>query len=184
MTRTHLKFAVRSIILLCAAFALVVQAQQSGQNANRGGGGARTRGGFGSTSSGAGNYYPNGQVGEALVSSDPETRRLIVITDEETSQFVGQVVTNLDQPKPQVLINVVFLEATYNNNFDFGVESSYHKNIDGSTSLGLTNLFGNLAAQGGLNSFGIPGAGIYSIAGQDFTVVLRAIAANGKMEVL
>lgn len=180
MTIQQLRIAVFTVTLL---FATTAHGQQFGQTANRGGGGARTRGGAGSTS-GLGSYYPNGQVGEAIVSSDPETRRLIVITDEETSQYVGQVITNLDQPKPQVLINVVFLEATYNNNFDFGVESSYGRRIDSNTSVGATNLFGGLATQGAANSFGVPGAGLYSVAGQDFNVTLRAIAANGKLEIL
>ena len=56
------------------------------------------------------------------MTSDPETRRLIVITDEETAPFVSQVITNLDRPKPQVLIKVVFLEVTYRNSLDLGVE--------------------------------------------------------------
>jgi general secretion pathway protein D len=82
------------------------------------------------------------------------------------------------------LINVVFLEATYNNNFDFGVESSYSKRIDGNTTVGATNVFGNLLGQGGANAFGTAGAGLYSIAGKDFSVTLRAIQANGSLEVL
>lgn len=169
-------------ILLALTFAFTIHAQLVGQNQGRttGRGG---RGGLGATAGGSGNYPAAGQVGEALVTSDPETRRLIVITDEETSQHVGQVINSLDQPKPQVLINVVFLEVNYNNNFDFGVESTYTKNVDGN-NLGLTNTFGNLAAQGAANNFGLPGAGIYAISGQDFTVTLRAIAANAKLEVL
>src|SRR5437762_4308882 len=98
-------------------------------------------------------YPPTGAVGEALISSDPETRRLIVITDEETSQYINQVVTNLDRPKPQVLINVVFVEVTHDKNLDVGVESSYTKRVDSSTTLALTNLFG-IASQGAANSWG------------------------------
>src|SRR5260221_13856420 len=65
------------------------------------GGGARTAGSTSRT------YYNNGTVGEAMISVDPDTRRLIVITDDETGQYVSQVITNLDRPKPQVLIKVV-----------------------------------------------------------------------------
>src|SRR6266511_6321355 len=75
--------------------------------------GAGARGGGGSTVSGTSRQYtPNSEVGEATITVDPESRRLIVITDEETSKYVGQVVTNLDRPEPQVLIKVVFLEVT------------------------------------------------------------------------
>src|SRR5690349_9037980 len=141
MIKTHFKLALWSAGLMIAA--VVSPAQQFG---GFGGGGGRIGGGGargGTTSGGIGAYYPNNRVGEAIVSSDPDSRRLIVITDEETSQYVGQVVTNLDKPKPQVLINVVFLEATYNNNFDLGIESSYGRRIDGNTTVGLTNTFGN-----------------------------------------
>ena len=63
-------------------------------------------------------------IGDALITSDPETRRLIVITDEETHEHISQVISNLDRPKPQVLIKVVFAEVTYNNQLDLGVEGS------------------------------------------------------------
>jgi len=180
------------VVLLTFILAIPAFAQQFG-TANRARTGGTRTGGAGT--SGSREYYSNGTVGEAIVTSDPEARRLIVITDEETSQYVGQVVTNLDQPRPQVLINVVFLEATYNNNFDFGIESSYGNQINGNTSFGGTNMFSpfrpdasnafsGLAQQGALNSFGVPGAGLYQLAGKDFRVTLRAIAANGKLEVL
>mgnify|MGYP003347317700 FL=1 len=95
-------------------------------------GGGNRAGGLGSSSS-TRQYFGNGQVGEAMISSDPETRRLFVITDEETSGFVGQVITNLDQPKPQVLIKVVFLEVTHNNSSDIGVEGGLSKKLGGTT---------------------------------------------------
>ena len=44
--------------------------------------------------------YPNNQVGDAVISIDPETRHLIVIADEDTSQYISQVISNLDRPKP------------------------------------------------------------------------------------
>src|SRR2546423_9985408 len=76
-----------------------------------------------------------------MISVDPETRRLIVITDDETGGYVSQVISNLDRPKPQVLIKVVFLEVTHNNSLDFGVEGSYGKNIGNSFSSGLVTNF-------------------------------------------
>src|SRR5688500_94611 len=99
--------------LLLLAFVLVnaVHAQQTSGQGTRG----RT---VGIGTAGTREYPAAGTVGEAIITSDPETRRIIVITDEETSQYVSQVITNLDQPRPQVLINVVFLEVTYAHNFD------------------------------------------------------------------
>src|SRR4051794_17618601 len=87
------------------------RAQNGGRTGGGGAGGGRALGGGGGAGGGSGSrpFYPPGTVGEPIVTSDPETRRLIVITDEETSGYISQVVTNLDRPKPQVLIKVVFL---------------------------------------------------------------------------
>jgi len=152
---------------------------------NRGGtaGGARNIGGGGAGFGSAGTraYAPVGTVGEAMVSSDPETRRLIVITDDETSQYISQVITNLDRPKPQVLIKVVFLEVTYNKGYDIGIEGTYSKDFGGGKVGTFQNNFG-LANQG-VNPIP-PGAGLYQLMGADFTATLRAIAAAGKTEVL
>ncbi len=164
--------------------------------------GAGARGGGGSTVSGTSRQYtPNSEVGEATITVDPESRRLIVITDEETSKYVGQVVTNLDRPEPQVLIKVVFLEVTHNNSLDIGVEGGFSRGIDNTTTGIVTHAFGlsalNSAVNGtnalGVNVFGQPvqsfvpappGAGLYQVLGTDYQVTLRAIAQAGKTEVL
>ena len=160
-----------------------------------GGGGGRIGGASGGTTR---QYYNNGMVGEATISSDPETRRLIVITDEETGQYISQVVTNLDRPKPQVLIKVVFLEVTHNDSLDIGLEGAFRSGAGTSTTGTLANVFGlsglNSAASNGVyNAFGQnvqsfvptpPGAGLYQIMGSDYQATLRAIAQAGKTEVL
>ena len=60
---------------------------------------------------------------------DPETRSLVIVTDEDTHKELAKVIQNLDKPKPQVLIKVVFLEVTYNKDSDIGVEGSYTFNL-------------------------------------------------------
>ena len=76
----------------------VLGQQRTTTSPNRAGGGTGVSSG---TSSGTTRQYtPNGTVGDAMISVDPETHRVIVITDEETSKYVGQVITNLDRPEP------------------------------------------------------------------------------------
>lgn len=140
------------------------------------------------TGGGAGDreYPPAGMIGEAMISSDPETRRIIVITDDETARHISQVVTNLDRPKPQVLIKVVFLEVTYRDGLDLGIEGQYRKNIGNNTTGSVSQLFG-LAQQGISPTLPFTtqsGSGIYQVLGSDFQVTLRAIAEAGKLEVL
>ncbi|HNQ89213.1 MAG TPA: hypothetical protein PKM73_11405 [Verrucomicrobiota bacterium] len=126
--------------------------------------------------------YPRStEVGEAIISSDPETRKLIVVTDEETSKYIGTVISNLDRTVPQVLIKVVFLEVTHRKGLDFGIEGSYTRDLGGSSTGFVNQVFG-LAAEG--TSPAPPGAGLYQVLGSDFTATLRAIAEAGKTEVL
>jgi general secretion pathway protein D len=169
-------------VLLCAAVQAQAQGQRGTTGGTRGAGGARS----GSTG-GSREYYSNGEVGDAMITVDPETRRLVIIADDETGQYISQVVSNLDRPRPQVLIKVVFLEVTYRNGSDIGVEGSYQRNFNSiTTNSTISSLFG-LASQG--TSPQIPytsmtGAGIYQVMGTDFQATLRAIAEAGKLEVL
>lgn len=181
-------------LLLCASS---LQAQRATGTGNRGntrgntggrnfGGGGGGGGGTSFGGTGTRSYTPNGTVGEAMISSDPETRRLIVITDDDTSQFISQVITNLDRPKPQVLIKVVFLEVTYRKGLDIGIEGARSKAMGGGTTGVVNQVFG-LADQGSSPStptIGRQGAGIYQVLGTDFQATLRAIAEAGKTEVL
>src|SRR5690606_12679595 len=47
-------------------------------------------------------YTSNTQVGEAIITSDPQTRSLVIVTDDETNENIRQVIQSLDRPKPQV----------------------------------------------------------------------------------
>lgn len=122
--------------LLIAALAAPLHAQTlrpggSARGNTRGGGaiGNRTTGAGGANSTGARQYRSNTMLGEAMIQVDPETRSLVVVTDEDTHLELSKVIRSLDQPKPQVLINVVFLEVTYNKGSDIGVEGSYTFNL-------------------------------------------------------
>ena len=146
--------------------------------------GNRSSGGSSSSSSGSTRDYNNNtMVGDATITSDPETRRLIVITDDETAANISQVISNLDRPKPQVLIKVVFLEVTHDNSLDLGLEGGYSKNVGGGGPVGNTlsasNIFG-LGAMGANPS----GAGLYQALGNDYQATIRAIATAGKTEIL
>ncbi|HOX02948.1 MAG TPA: hypothetical protein P5555_10970 [Candidatus Paceibacterota bacterium] len=144
-----------------------------------GGFGGGTTGRRSGSSSSTRTYYNSGEIGEATITSDPETRRLIVITDEETNLHISQVITNLDRPKPQVLIKVVFLEVTHNKGSDIGIQGQYTHVNSGNTTNDISSIFG-------LNAIPLDfgGAGFYKILSDDFQVIARAIASAGKTEVL
>ena len=220
-TNRHLYLT--SILGLCLGLALQADAQTRGGGTGGGGfggggfGGGGTGGSRSSTSSSGSSTsrtYPNNTtIGDAYFSIDPETHRVVYIADEATAKYIGQVLTNLDRPKPQVLIKVVFLEVTRNDSSDIGLEGSFGKSIGNSGSSGLVTNYQVMAIgsnstptivpssiTGGQtlpflstsNIFGLPGAssafgganGLYQILGTDYAVTLHAIAQAGKVKVL
>jgi general secretion pathway protein D len=183
--------------VLSASLAALVAGSAMAQFQGGGNTGRRTStggGGGGST-----REYPNNtQVGDATISYDPETRKIIVITDEETNAQIKDVITSLDNPRPQVLIKVVFLEVTHNNSSDIGVEGGYVRKLGNTGTGSIANAFGasaissaatssvpNVLGQNVQNMLPTPpGAGLYQVLGSDFQATLRAIAQAGKAEIL
>lgn len=189
---------LRPTVLFAAMLGLATlsaQAQFPGFQGGGFGGGQRSR------SSSSRQYPNNSTVGDAVVSIDPDTRSIIVIADDDTAQQISKVVENLDRPKPQVLIKVVFLEVQHNNSSDIGLEGGYGRDLGGGVTGAFANGFGasGIASAVGSNTvpannvfgqpvsaFGSvpPGAGLYQIFSQDYQVTLRAIAQAGKARVL
>jgi general secretion pathway protein D len=188
--------ALAFLLGLCAALQLHAQPGPGGFGGFGGfGAGAANRGRTGSGT----RQYPNaGTVGDAVISVDPETHELVVIADEDTTKYISQVVSNLDRPKPQVLIKVVFLEITRNDGSDIGVEGAWGKSIGNSMTGAVAHAFGASSVNSavGSNLFNVygqpvssfapipPGAGLYQIFSQDYQVTLRAIATANKARVL
>ena len=170
----HLSKLLRALIVLLVAcnssflFAQIQQQRQTGAAGRTGLSGAR----------GSGEYPRSTDVGEAMISVDPETRKIIVIADEDTNLQVQNVIQSLDQPKPQVLIKVVFLQVTLGNDLDLGVEASYTHRRGTST--------GTVATAFGLRDAAsiAAGGGLYNIIGEDFEATVRALRVKGKTEIL
>jgi general secretion pathway protein D len=149
-----------------------------------------------------------------VIEIDPETRSLVIVTDEETHQELTKVIKTLDQPKPQVLIKVMFVEVTYNKGLDIGVEGSYTANFKNPTAAStgsrvvtttenkttdsggtrtttstLNTPLGDAAVLGDtatLSSvFGAPATGSFvRLVSDDWSVTLHALASKGKVEIL
>jgi general secretion pathway protein D len=125
--------------------------------------------------------YGAALMGGASIQYDAETGSLIVITDEDTNRDIDKVVKNLDQPVPQVLIKVLFLEVTHTKNLDLGVEGSYKYGSKADFANGTEDIIQTL--------FGLASetrGGFYKIldSDNDLAVTIRAIAEKTKLEVL
>src|SRR5271157_1147697 len=96
---------------LLALAALALCAALSAHAQGRGGGFGGGGGGFGGGGAGGGSrnvttrQYPNaGTIGDVYFTIDPETRRVVLIGDEESTKAALNILSNLDRPKPQVLL--------------------------------------------------------------------------------
>jgi len=184
------------VTLLCLTGLAQQQQQRGGGFGGFGGFGGNNQNRAGTTSSSQ--YNNNGSVGGATIYVDPDTKNIIVISDAPTSEQISNVIANLDRPKPQVLIKVVFLQVQHNNASDIGIEGTWGKGLGNSMTGTVANVFGgnglnslttNFNVVGPVSSIpaltqGSPGAGMYQILGSDFQATLRAIAQAGKAEVL
>ena len=164
-----------SLLTLLATSAAHAQFNPFGGGFGGGAGGGTTR------SSTTGTGQP---LGGADISFDPETRNLIVVTDDKTLLEIKKVVTGLDRPSPQVLIKVIFLEAIYNKNSDIGFSGGYSHNPNPGGSSGIVGQGFGLPTVTSIGAAVASGGGIYSILGNDFQATLTAIAKAGKTEIL
>jgi general secretion pathway protein D len=179
--------------------ALISQAQQRaggfGGFGGFGGGAFGGNRGGGSTTTSA--YNNNGSVGTATITVDPQTHNIIVSADEVTAEQISNVIANLDIPKPQVLIKVVFLEVQHNNDLDIGVEGGFTKGIGDNVTASAANVFGLAGANSVVTNFSALGQplaaaltpnagpnGFYQLVGSDYQVTLKAIATAGKAQVI
>jgi len=119
-------------------------------------------------------YQNSTMLGDAMISSDPITRRLIVVADDETNKNIKEIIESLDRPKPQVLINVVFMQVTHNKDLDLGAEFSQRGTY-----------LGNDIVSTAATKFGSPTTGgFFNILNADVDATIHALSTVGKTEIL
>ena len=175
LNSTSLRRAVLTLALLGGLVAMSCRLHAQGFGG--GGNNAATR----SSSRPATTYPSSTQMGTATVTVDPETRRVFVITDDDTAQYVKQVITDLDRPTPQVLIKCIFMEATYTKDLDLGVDGTYKHTI---TTAPTDQLNGNAIASTAFGAVSGGGSYVFESLTKDLKVTLSALAKAGKTEIL
>ncbi len=171
------------VLFGAASVSAQVQGGRGGQGAGGGGfTGAGAGGAAGGANSGNRAYQNTTMVGDAMITSDIDTRRLIVVTDEMTNENIKAIVASLDKPKPQVLINVVFLQVTHDNTFDLGAEAVYKGPISIKTNPEgtATTKFGVAAELTNPSFYGA----FYQLVGRDVNATIHALSGVTKTEIL
>jgi type II secretion system protein D len=115
---------------------------------------------------------------EVAIVAEPVSNTLLLSANPRYFEQIIDLVTRLDQPQPQVLIQVLLAEVTLDDSTDLGIEWSYRFRWNGDdygvgTILGVSK---ELAAAGG---------GYASVlTGSDYNFLLRALKTSGRLEVL
>lgn len=119
---------------------------------------------------------------QAVASED--TNRLILNYDARRESEVLDLVRELDQPPPQVMIQVLIVEVTMDNSLELGVEFAFQDlqfTKAGPTDTTTYDYVGgtDIGAVGtGLGGF------TFTITGQDFNFLLRTLQNEGSLNVL
>lgn len=177
-----LRSGSRTLALAAALFLGLASAFAQGPQGGRGGG-AGAFGGAGAGGAGSRTYGNTTTVGDATISSDVDSRQLIVVTDAMTNENIKAIIASLDRPKPQVLINVVFMQVTHDGNFDLGAEATYQGPIAIKTNpegIATTN-FGIASQRATDPTF--YGA-FYQLVGRDVNATIHALSGVTKTEIL
>ncbi len=113
---------------------------------------------------------------EVTVVGDDKSNKLVISTSPRFTETVLRIVEELDSAPPQVMIQVLLAEVTIDNGFDFGVDFR----LGPFNGPGLTYAT-TAGGQGVANSLGVPNL---SVTSADFSLLVRALEAQGKLEIL
>jgi len=122
-----------------------------------------------------------GLVGDVYIEADEDTNSLIIMTSPANYEKVKKVVDDLDKPVPQVLIKVLIAEVTEDASQDLGTEFSFLNNWSeqGLSDIQVGSAFDVPATLSDLTS-----GGWATLVGKKFDVKIKALAENGKLNVL
>ena len=117
---------------------------------------------------------------EVSVVAEEISNTLLISSNPRFFERIRTIITELDKPNPQVLIQVLLTEVSVDAVRDLGVEWNYTKNIGGGVNLGSR---ANHALRAMMNN---PAIGGYSalVTGNNFNFLLRALENDGRLEVL
>jgi type II secretion system protein D len=113
---------------------------------------------------------------EVAIVAEPISNTLLLSASPRYFDVIATMIQELDQPPPQVLIQVLLAEVTLTDSTDFGIDWNFTHLFDKNNVRVGTN-FGMQAAAAG-TGFGV------SVTGGDISAFLRALEAQGRVEVL
>lgn len=119
---------------------------------------------------------------EVTVVGDEKSNKLVISASPRYIETVSQIVLELDASPPQVMIQVLLAEVTLDDSDTWGMDINVGGMVATSKIGGDGYVFDALAGGAGVaTSLGVPN---FSVASTDFTLLLRALESQGRLEVL
>lgn len=116
--------------------------------------------------------------------ANKDANRIILDVDPRFQDSVMSVVRELDQPPPQVMIQVLIVEVTMENDLDLGVEFAFQDLQYAKAGPTDTTTFDYV----GGTDLGAAGSGLggftFTITGADFNFLFRTLQSEGSLNVL
>jgi type II secretion system protein D len=114
---------------------------------------------------------------EVAIVAETNSNALLLSASPQYFDEIKQLIDQLDQPQPQVLIQVLLAEVSLDRANDLGLDWSYNF-TEGAAKVAMSSGLGvasDLKNYGGFSS---------SVTGSDYNFLLRALENDGKLEVL
>lgn len=116
---------------------------------------------------------------EVSVVNAKDTNKLLISVSPRYESQVMELIRQLDQQPPTVMIQVLMAEVTLDNRIEWGFEFAaqdlhYTKTGSGSNTVGGTSV----GAAGAGNGF------TFSLTGEDFSLLLRTLQSEARVQVL
>lgn len=119
---------------------------------------------------------------EVTIVGDEKSNKVLVSASPRYVDTVRRIIAELDAAPPQVMIQLLLAEVTLDDELTWGID----------VNIGLDTLTSNIGGDGYTFSSVAGGAGVatavgvpnFSVASEDFGLLIRALEAQGKLEVL
>lgn len=113
---------------------------------------------------------------EVTVVGDPLSQKVLISASPRYIDTVRKIVAELDAPPPQVIIQVLLAEVTLDDSDQWGLSADAF-NVGGDNyDIGFLGAGASLAT-----ALGVPNL---SVSSNDFSLLVRALQAQGKLEIL
>ncbi len=110
---------------------------------------------------------------EIAIVAEGTSNTLLISGSPRFFKTVTDIVRQLDQPPPQVLVQVLLAEVTLDDTTEFGITWNYTRTPGQNTTVQAAT------------TFGLPATGFsFSVSGKDLTMLVRALQSQGRLEVL